>query len=153
MKIKLKTLDELKKIATGGDDSKTIEDQTLFLLEEIADKEYQADDLDVAIAGSDKKYTFIINTLNPVKRLYTIRIPEVWCKDYDLEEYGDNYLCKRCSFTPAPNTTYQLEKGRIYDEATKKWRRLTWKEAIEEKKIDPVICPVCFGSNCFTTVK
>ena len=148
MKIKLKTLDELKEIATGGDSSKKIDERVLYLLEEIADKEYHPDDLDVAVTGKDKQYTFIISELNPVKRLYRTRIPEIWCKDYDLEEYGNNYLCKRCAFTPSPDSRYQLEEGKIYDENTKQWRRVLWKDVIEDKYVDPVVCPVCFGSNC-----
>jgi len=151
MKITIKSLEELKEIATSNGTSDTIDDQLLNLITFIADKDLYPDDLDIYFKQGEKHYTFIIRTLEPSKNLYNIKIPEIWVKEYDLEDYGNNYICKVCKFIVSPESKYQFEDGKIYNENTQKFERLTWKQAISGEA-NPVICPVCFTKNMFVKV-
>jgi len=147
MKIQIKDKNTLEDYVSSGG-TKKISDQIEYLISQLAGKEIHPSSVEIIINGDEQTPIFTWGGNENLGAFYNSKIDPFWVESYDLED-NNLYACRTCNYTVNEDNIYELNSGKIYDEATDSYRKILWKDKIAE---NDTTCPICFGQKTFVKI-
>ena len=141
MTVTLKSREDIINYITDNGNKK-IDDNIEAMVNQLAGTTIKPIDYKVNIVNGIISYEFYAD-LGPTLGWYRQFIDPNWIESYDLEEQVGQIICVRCHFRVSPESEYQYQKEKIFDEETQEYRKVLWKDVMDPEYEDSVVCPLC----------